>query len=77
MQLDSVILLEPIAPDAFDRHSLETVTCDHFTCAAGDIYHDGAMHLVTGSFSFTEGQKMNPAVTVWENRGPRRRPTAR
>ena len=52
--------------------TLEKVACDHFTCAAGDIYGDGTTHLVTGSFSLSEGQKMDQAVTIWENLGPRR-----
>jgi hypothetical protein len=74
LQLDSVILLEQTAPGEYLRHSLETAACDHFTCAAGDVYGDGTMHLVTGSFSLTEGYKINQAVTLWENRGPRPSP---
>jgi hypothetical protein len=67
LQLDSVILLEQIAQGKFIRHSLETVTCDHFTCAAGDIYGDGTPHLVTGSFSFNEASKLDQGITLWEN----------
>ena len=47
------------------KNSLETIACDHFTCAAGDLYGDGRLHLVTGSFSLTEGRKLDQAVTVW------------
>jgi hypothetical protein len=70
LDLDAVVLLEQVAPGQFVRHSLETVTCDHFTCAVGDIFDDGTVHLVTGSFGFNEGHKTSPAVTVWENPGP-------
>jgi hypothetical protein len=69
MKLDSVILLEQTAPGKFVRHSLETITCDHYGCAAGDLYGNGTMHLVTGYFLFTERQERSPAVTIWENRG--------
>jgi hypothetical protein len=72
LQLDAVVLLEQTAPGRYVRHALETIACDHFTCVAGDIYNDGKMHLVTGSFSLTEGQKMKQAITIWENCGPRK-----
>jgi hypothetical protein len=74
LKLDAVILLEQTAPGKFVRHSLETVTCDHFTCAAGDLYGDGVTHLVTGSSGLNEGIPIDRAVTVWENSGPRRPP---
>jgi hypothetical protein len=67
LQLDSVVLLEQTARGEFVRHSLETVACDHFTCAVGDIYGDGTPHLVTGSFSFDEAGKLDQGVTLWEN----------
>jgi hypothetical protein len=71
LKLDSVALLEQTAPGEFVRHALETVACDHFTCAVGDLRGDGVPHLVTGNFHFVEGQKAAPALTVWENLGPR------
>jgi hypothetical protein len=67
LQLDSIVLLEQTAPDTYVRHSLETGSCDHFTCAVGDIFGDGNLHLVTGSFSLSEGKMKMPAITVWEN----------
>jgi hypothetical protein len=70
VQLDSIVLLEQTETGEFVRHSLETTACDHFTCAAGDIYHDGTTHLVTGSFSLTAGHTIEQAITLWENRGP-------
>jgi hypothetical protein len=70
LQLDSVIMLEQTAPGQYLRHSLETATCDHFTCAVGDLYGDGTSHLVTGSFGLAEGRKMARAITVWERRAP-------
>ena len=49
LRLDSVVLLHQTAPGKFTRHSLETGTCDHMTCAAGAWNGDGKTHLVTGN----------------------------
>jgi hypothetical protein len=68
LRLDSVILLEQTGPGEYVRHSLETAACDHFTCAAGDLYGDGTVHLVTGSFGLSEGGKLDRAVTIWERK---------
>jgi hypothetical protein len=70
--LDAAVLLERTAPGKVVRHPLEKVACEHFTCAAGDLFGDGTMHLVTGNFWFTEGRKGRPGVTVWENTRRRR-----
>jgi hypothetical protein len=69
LRLDSVVLLEQTAPGRFVRHPLEAGACDHFTCAAGDLFGDGAAHLVTGNFRFVETGKPGPAVTLWQNLG--------
>jgi tetratricopeptide (TPR) repeat protein len=66
LQLDAVVLLEQTRPGEFVRHALETVTCDHFTCAAGDIYGDGTVRLVTGSAGVSAADRSNPAVSIWE-----------
>jgi hypothetical protein len=70
MQLDSLILLTESKPGAYERFALEKVNCDHCTCAAGDIFGDGRIHLATGSFTLSETQKLNQAVTIWKNLGP-------
>lgn len=72
LQLDSIILLEQTGSGDYIRHSLETVSCDHFTCAAGDIYNDGKMHFVTGSCTITGRATIDQAVTIWENVGSKR-----
>jgi hypothetical protein len=69
-KLDSVIYLEQIAPGQFVRHSLEQITCDHTTCAAGDIFGTGRIDFVTGSF-VADGES-NLGVTIWKNLGPRK-----
>ncbi len=65
LQLDSVVLLEQVAPGKFVRHALETVACDHLTCAVGDLYGDGRPALVTGNFF--PGQRQGDLITVWKN----------
>jgi hypothetical protein len=66
--LDSVIYLEQTEPGVFERHSLETVTCDHATCVAGDIFGTGKIDLVTGNLVWAPAEH---AITVWKNLGSR------
>jgi hypothetical protein len=69
LQLDATILLEQTGPGEFVRHSLETIRCDHFTCAAGDIDNDGTLQLVTGSAYSPAADKRSPAITIWRIAG--------
>jgi hypothetical protein len=64
--LDAVIYLEQTAPGRFVRHSLERKTCDHVTCAAGDVFGTGTVDLVTGTFA--SGPDAH-ALTLWRNQG--------
>jgi hypothetical protein len=68
MNLDSIIYLEQGAPGKFARHSLESATCDHVTCAAGDIYGTGRVDMVTGNFT-TGGGHAEQTITIWKNVG--------
>jgi hypothetical protein len=63
--LDSIIYLEQTAPGQFARHSMETVTCDHVTCAAGDIFGTGRIDFVTAPFVF---DPVESALTIWKHR---------
>ncbi len=67
LQLDSVIYLEQTAPGHFVRHSLESVTCDHVTCVAGDIFGTGKIDFVTGNLLAGPADQ---AITIWRNQGP-------
>ena len=69
LALESVVLLEQTAAGQFVRHTLETRTCDHFTCAAGNLFGDGRMHVVTGNFSYSTHHEPGDAVTIWKNLG--------
>jgi hypothetical protein len=64
-KLDSVLYLEQKTPGKFIRHSLETTTCDHVSCAAGDLFGTGRVDLVTGNFTLSP----SPALTLWKNAG--------
>ncbi|HEY1860380.1 MAG TPA: VCBS repeat-containing protein, partial [Gemmataceae bacterium] len=70
MNLDAVVVLEQTKPGHFERHSLETGTCDHVTCAAGDIFGSGRNDLVIGNFF---SGKAENAVTIWKNLGRKAR----
>jgi hypothetical protein len=64
-KLDAVIYLEQVEPGRFARHSLETVTCNHVTCAAGDLFGRGKADLVTGNFSISTETDLG--ITLWKN----------
>jgi hypothetical protein len=68
--LDAVVLFRQVSPGKFERHTLESVTCDHVTCAAGDVFHTGRADFVTGHF-VTAGDP--PSVTLWRNATPPKR----
>jgi hypothetical protein len=70
-QADALIVLEQVAPGKFERHSLETVDCDHATCAVGDLYGTGRLDLVVGNFN---SRATDSPVTVWKNMGPAKHP---
>src|SRR5437764_12917805 len=63
--LDAVVYLEQTAPGQFVRHALETASCDHVTCAAGDIFGSGKVDLVTGNLL---PPPADHALTIWRNR---------
>jgi hypothetical protein len=75
-QLESVVMLEQVAPGQFVRHVLESETCDHLSCAAGDVDGDGRPDLVTGTFiRGAPASTPADAITIWRNRGrPESRP---
>src|SRR5262249_28240680 len=64
--LDSVLLLRQARPGVFESYSLETGTCDHPTCALGDLFGNGQVDLVIGNHYFSEGAASS-AVVVWQN----------
>jgi hypothetical protein len=66
LDLDAVVYLEQTAPGQFARHSLERITCDHATCAAGDVFGTGRIDLVTGNLVY---RAVDHAVTIWKNQG--------
>jgi hypothetical protein len=66
LNLDSVIVLEQTKPGVFVRHSLETVACDHVTCAVGDVFGSGKPDIVMGNFMT---RPVDHAITIWKNQG--------
>jgi hypothetical protein len=70
LKLDSVLVLEQTAPGVFARHSLETGTCDHVSCAVGDVFGSGRNDIVTGNFT---SESLEHSLTIWKNLGARRK----
>lgn len=64
-RLDAVLWLRQVAPGKFEPHTLETGTCDHVTCAAGDLYGDGVVRLVTANFCLSKSASQPDAVVIW------------
>jgi FG-GAP-like repeat len=65
--LESILFLERDAAGRFAAHPLETSSCDHVTCAAGDLYGTGRADFVTGNFISTPSDHV---ITIWKNQGP-------
>jgi hypothetical protein len=66
-KLDALVYLEQVEPGRFVRHVLEHGSCDHFTCAAGDLDGSGRPQLVVGNFCWSKAHRHEDAVTIWKN----------
>jgi hypothetical protein len=69
LRLPAVVLLEQQARTKFAMHVLETGTCDHFSCAAGDWDNDGRVDLAVANFSWQGSQPIHDAAVLWRNAG--------
>jgi hypothetical protein len=71
LNLDAVLWLEQTTKGTFVRRPLETKSCDHFTCAAGDLNGDGRPALVVGNFWSTRDRPLKDTLTIWSPRPTR------
>lgn len=69
MNLPSVVLLEQKSKKQFATHVMETGTCDHFSCAAGDWDDDGSIDLAVANFSWNGSKPMRDGAVLWRNIG--------
>ena len=63
--LHAVLLLEQTAPGTFAPRLLESKTCDHFTCALGDLFGTGRAALVVGNFWSTTDIPIRDTLSIW------------
>jgi hypothetical protein len=69
LRLPSIVLFEQIPNTQFAMHILETGTCDHFSCDAGDWDNDSQVDLVVTNFSWSDTQPIRDAAVLWRNVG--------
>lgn len=71
MQMPSVAIFEQQINAQFAMHVLETGSCDHFSCDAGDWDDDGQVDLAVANFSWNGSKPMKDAAVLWRNNGKR------
>ncbi len=65
--LEAIVLLEQVAPGRFVRHTLATRSCDHVTCALGDLFGSGHIDIVTANFTLDD---QADSLLILKNLGP-------
>lgn len=63
---DAIVVFEQTAPGEFVRHRLASKSCNHVTCALGDVFGTGRPDIVTASFTLDEPAK---SLVVLRNQG--------
>jgi hypothetical protein len=66
---DAVVLFRQTETGGFERWALEKASCQHATCALGDVLGTGRLDLVVGNMSF--GPRGPRGVALWRNLGAR------
>jgi hypothetical protein len=63
---DAIVVFEQTASGEFVRHTLTSRTCDHVSCALGDVFGTGRLDILTANFSMSQPV---PSLVVLENHG--------
>jgi hypothetical protein len=62
---DAVVWFERTGPDIYARHVLEQISCEHLTCAVGDVLGDGRTCIVSGNHYLDAQHPEAYAVDIW------------
>jgi hypothetical protein len=66
LKLDAMLFFEALEPGRYARHRLEAGTCNHVSCAVGDLFGTGRNDIITATFAATAQPQV---VTIWKNLG--------
>lgn len=69
LHLEAINVFLQSASGAFVKHTLTTGSCDHFTCAVGDLRANGTPSLVVGNHFFRHDGPAADAVEIWNFTG--------
>ena len=72
LHLPSVAIFEQQSKMGFVMHTLESGTCDHYSCAAGDWDADGRIDLAVTNFISSGSPAVPDAATLWRNIGKKK-----
>ena len=68
LDLDALLWLEQTEKGKFVRRPLETKSCDHFTCVAGNLFASGPPSVIVGNFWSTKERPLADTLTIWTPR---------
>jgi hypothetical protein len=65
LDLDAVLWLGQTEKGKFVRRPLETKSCDHFTCVAGNLFGNGPPSVIVGNFWSTKERPLADTLSIW------------
>jgi hypothetical protein len=68
-RITSVVIYEQTKPGSFQKHVLETGSCDYLCLSITRLQNDSLPSLIVGHGDFINETRAMDAVTIWRNRG--------